>query len=294
MKKLDNNQIKIIIAGVLFAAFLVTGRLFVFSSYFEKTLPEDRETSAAAASGVSEGPETAAETGTTEEPATEEPFDYDYERLFLGDSRTVGLSEYAPVDGALYFCTTGMTSWGIMGAKLDVNGIGSISYANLLTDYTFRYIYIMLGINESLDNPEMCFERFSAVVENLKERQPHAKIIIMANMHVTKQRSDTDSMINNANINAYNSLQKKLADNKTVFYIDANPLFDTPEGDLDTKFTFDSTHIFARHYTDWKNYILYDAPFGAEPRTESGTTVQTDEPGEENGASGADMENING
>ena len=59
-------------------------------------------------------------------------------------------------------------------------------------------------------------------------------------------------------------------------YIDANPLFDDANGDLNAEYTGDNVHLYANHYVDWKNWletkaVVKDAPEGEdETKTDDG------------------------
>ena len=47
----------------------------------------------------------------------------------------------------------------------------------------------------------------------------------------------------------------KLANNKDVFYIDANPVFDDESGNLASDKTGDSAHLYAKYYKSWGDWI---------------------------------------
>ena len=74
-------------------------------------------------------------------------------------------------------------------------------------------------------------------------------------MHVSKKRSDGDGYINNTAINKLNSELSKFADNKRIYYIDANCLFDDDNGNLSADKTSDNAHLYAKYYVDWGEWI---------------------------------------
>ena len=175
--------------------------------------------------------------------------------LFIGDSRTVGLWEYGGLDEANYFATVGMTSYSVLTDLVDVPGIGKMTLDELLSTHKYDKIYIMLGINEMGYDFEQTVNKFTEVVKHVDEKQPDAFIFVESNMHVTKKFSDKHKYINNERIDKYNDRIKKLANDKDIFYIDVNTLFDDADGNLDQSKSSDNAHVYAKHYAEWANWL---------------------------------------
>ena len=176
--------------------------------------------------------------------------------LFIGDSRTVGLMEYAGIDGADYFCTVGMSVYNIHKNSVSVPNVGKVTLTELLNSKKYGKIYIMLGINEVGYKFSSTVEKYSELIEFIKDKQPNAVIFIQANLHVTKSRSDSDKVVNNTAINVLNAELAKLADGKSKFYLDANILFDDKTGGLSSDKSNDSTHLYAKYYSEWGKWII--------------------------------------
>ena len=176
--------------------------------------------------------------------------------LFIGDSRTVGLMEYAGIDGADYFCTVGMSVYNIHKNSVSVPNIGKVTLTELLNGKKYGKIYIMLGINEVGYKFSSTVEKYSELIEFIKDKQPNAVIFIQANLHVSKSRSDSDKVVNNTAINGLNAELAKLADGKSLFYLDANILFDDEAGGLSADKSGDSTHLYAKYYREWGEWII--------------------------------------
>ena len=68
--------------------------------------------------------------------------------LLIGDSRTVGIREYAGLEGADFFASTGLGPHKIGTARISVPGLGKLLLEELLAARTYDRVYIMLGINE--------------------------------------------------------------------------------------------------------------------------------------------------
>lgn len=175
--------------------------------------------------------------------------------LFIGDSRTVGIKEYGKLKNAAYFCDTGMSIYNIDSKKLSVSGVGKVTLKELLKKKKYGKIYIMLGINEIGYNIDKSYQKFKETVNYIHKEQPNAIIFIQANLHVTKEKSEKGPTFNNKRIDSYNTKLSTIADNKTIFYFDANSLFDDGKGNLKKDYTFDNTHIYAKYYVNWTNYI---------------------------------------
>ena len=176
--------------------------------------------------------------------------------LFIGDSRTVGLMEYAGIDGADYFCTVGMSVYNIHKKPVSVPHVGKVTLSELLNGKKYGKIYIMLGINEVGYKFSRTVEKYQELINFIKDRQSDAVILIQANLHVSKSRSDSDKIVNNLAINKLNAALSKLADGKSIFYLDANVLFDDEAGGLSADKSEDSTHLYAKYYKEWGQWIV--------------------------------------
>lgn len=201
--------------------------------------------------------ETEAPTAPTEAPPiqlTTAPEGYFDDALFIGDSRTVGLYEYGRIPGAAYFATTGMSVYSIF-----YDEVGNTSFQDLMESHTFGKIYVMLGINELGYDFEHTVTEYEELIEWIRQRQPDAIIYIEANLHVSADRSNSDRIYNNANLDAFNERIAELADGVHIFYLDVNPLFDDDNGNLADKFTVDDTHVLGKYYRIWSDWIMENA-----------------------------------
>lgn len=175
--------------------------------------------------------------------------------LFIGDSRTVGLFEYGQIENADFFCNVGMSVYNIHDKTLSVAAVGKVTLIELLNCKKYDTIYIMLGINELGYNLEKSVGKYNELTELIKEKQPQANIVLQANLHVTKSRSETDKVINNGAIDRFNDAVSQLAGGGKTFYVDANDLFDDEEGNLSSDKSEDNAHLYAKYYTQWGKWI---------------------------------------
>lgn len=174
--------------------------------------------------------------------------------LFIGDSRTVGLYDYTNLpEHADFLCETSLTIYKVM----DENFKGKGTVEEALSAKHYGKIYIMMGINElGRGTTEDFMEKYTEVVDTLHELAPEAKIIIEANMRVSGQKSNSDAIFNNSNINARNNAIATLADNETFFYIDMNEAVCDENGDLNAEYTHDQIHLLGKYNELWKQFLM--------------------------------------
>ena len=175
--------------------------------------------------------------------------------LYIGDSRTVGIAEYAGIKNADFYANVGLSVYNVFKDKAQVKGVGKVSIKHILTSKKYGKVYLMIGINELGYNYEKSIRKYREFVDYIRKCQPGAKVVLQANLHVTKKRATGDKIINNKMINRYNKAIKGIADGESIFYIDANTIFDDKSGDLAASMTSDGVHILAKYYKKWGQWI---------------------------------------
>lgn len=181
---------------------------------------------------------------------------YFSDALFIGDSRTMGLWQYGQADGADFFANTGMSVYNVREKQVDVSGNGKVTLEQLLASKHYGKIYLMLGINELGYEREKTVNKYKELLDWIREKTPDSIIYIQANLHVSAERSDSDEIFNNKNIDDFNQRTAEFIDNKKVFYIDANQIFDDENGNLRQEYTSDNTHVLAKYYVVWVDWLL--------------------------------------
>ena len=193
----------------------------------------------------------------------ESPPSYFDDALFIGDSRTVGIRDYGTLTNADYFCDVGLSTNGAANTVIDGRSLN-----DMLSSKTYGKVYVMLGINEVANDLEYTASAYRQLIDTIKEKQPGTIIYVEANLHVSKL-SQT-SAINNEAIDALNAKMKENADNKQVFYIDINPVFDDAEGNLREECSNDGVHVLAKYYTDWCSWFCINTiPVAAPAATDA-------------------------
>lgn len=185
--------------------------------------------------------------------------DYFNGACFIGDSRTVGISQYAGIENATFLCKNSLSIYDYDKEKITYDG-KKTSIREVLSEIQFLKIYIMVGINEcGTGTPESFFNNYKDVVMDIRSLQPNALIFIQGNLLVTERKSNEDDSITNENISARNQLIATLANQKDIFYIDINESSLCEDGSLISDYTWDQVHIRAQYYPIWKEFLLKHA-----------------------------------
>ena len=174
--------------------------------------------------------------------------------LFIGDSRTMGLAEYADLGGAEVFANTGMNIYRLYSMKNAVRD-REPWLEDILAKKQYRRIYLMSGINELGYDEAQTVKRFEEEVLKLKELQPEAEIILEANLHVTSERSEKEAIFNNEGIDRINDYIRQIAEKHGFSYIDVNEIFDDDTGGLTPEYTHDQVHVLGKYYQEWADWI---------------------------------------
>ncbi len=198
---------------------------------------------------------------TTSYPYTKENISYFSDAAFLGDSRTLGISDYAGLEESDFYCDSGMMIFKLLEEEITYQKTGDkVDLTQVLQEKQYGKIYIMLGMNElGYGNTETYLEQYRKVVDQIREWQPQAIIYIMANLHVSREKNNMETEFNNININDKNAASAQLANGTDIFYLDANPLFTDRDGFLNAELTFDGVHLYAQHYDVWREFLLEHA-----------------------------------
>lgn len=215
-------------------------------------------------------PEEPVETEETAEPeeseeTVNEPKIYTADRsyfkdaLFVGDSRTVGLYQYGDLGEATVLADTGMSVYKLLKKEFPLSDGTKKTFEDLLAERQFQKIYLMLGINELGYDFGQTVSKYRGMVEMIEDYQPEALIFIEANLHITEKKSAGADIYNNENINRFNEATKEIAEEKGLFYLDVNPLFDDENGSLSVEYTVDESHVLGKYYKDWVDWILSNA-----------------------------------
>lgn len=195
--------------------------------------------------------------------------EYFDDALFIGDSRTVGISNYGTLKNADYFCDIGLSAY-----KIDNSYVNGKTVWEFLSGKKYGKIYVMLGINEVGNDFEYTVAAYRKLVDGIRQAQPDALIYLQGNLHVTT--AGQTQYITNERIDILNSRIQELADNKKTFYICVNGVFDDENGALTADYASDGVHVLAKYYATWCDWLCQNTVAPAAPAaTEAAKTDTT-------------------
>lgn len=174
--------------------------------------------------------------------------EYFNDALFIGDSRTVGIRDYGTLKNADYFCTVGLAA-----SKIDSADENGSTVWGRLDAKKYGKIYVMLGINEVGNDIEYTVAAYRKLIDGIRQAQPDATVYIQANLHVAGYAET--AVISNERINMLNSRLSEMADNKKIFFINVNGVFDDENGALTADYTSDGIHVLAKYYATWCDWL---------------------------------------
>ena len=117
---------------------------------------------------------------------TEDWFD---DVLFIGDSRTVGLRDFARLGNADYFCSVGMTVFDATRQKLEDQNFSVTNLEGLLATKHYGKIYISLGLNGCYQPYELIMQEYESLLATVRRCQPHAVIILQGMITVSRTKA---------------------------------------------------------------------------------------------------------
>lgn len=194
----------------------------------------------------------APEVPSTVSPGTGETFS---DTLFIGDSRTVGLSEYGDLGQAEVFANSGMSVFNLFQAQVTLKNGTKQGLDEVLSSNRYGSIYLMLGINELGYEEQSILRQYRTVVEQIRARQPQATLILEANLHVTREKAAKSDIYNNRKIDALNEAIEAIAEETGCRYLNVNSLFDDENGNLADGYSTDGSHILGKYYSVWVEWI---------------------------------------
>ncbi len=111
---------------------------------------------------------------------------------------------------------------------------------------------LMIGTNNSGSNsPEQIAEGVRAIVDKLRAKLPQTKVLVLA---IFPRGPDNHDPLRQVNAKA-NRIISKLADGRTVFYLDIGPKFLQADGTLSHEIMPDLLHPNAKGYEIWAEAI---------------------------------------
>lgn len=188
---------------------------------------------------------------------------YFSDALFIGNSRTVGLSLFGSMPSdTTFYATVGMNIYDLLDstAQIPPEEGPEQSFESLISSRQFGKIYIMLGINDLATGTSESFaEYYKGVIDHIHAAQPNAIIYIQSIINISAERDAQGDAISNANINEKNALLSQLANNDYIYYLNVNEVLTDSNGYLNADYTSDGIHLGGGSLSLWEDYLYSHA-----------------------------------
>ena len=190
-------------------------------------------------------------------PESEEAEDEFFsDTAFIGNSLAQGFMLYSGMKTPDYYATQSISVVNIFYEKVINTGGGNyITILDAMAKKDHGKVYIMLGLNEISMNSEEFIKKYAALIDRIRELQPHATVFLQSMTPVTAAQSGSGSVFNNARIREYNELIRELAAEKKAHYLDIYSVLADEEGNLPAGSSFDGIHPYTSYYKAWKTYL---------------------------------------
>ena len=122
-----------------------------------------------------------------------------------------------------------------------------------LDGYKAKCVMLMAGANNRTTPPEQMVDLIGEVIKTIREKQPQAKILLMAMIGRIGKSFDE---LRAKDDKASDLWLKRYVDNKTVFGLDVRPLFRRPDGTGRFSLQPDTTHPSTQGERIWRNAAI--------------------------------------
>ena len=173
--------------------------------------------------------------------------------VFIGNSRVIALKNYGLVKNA----------YAVVGLTVDTIFTKSVAGSTIpvideLSGKNFEKVFIMLGDNEcGWGNKDIFIERYSRVIDAVKERIPDADVYLQSVLPVSQNASENSPFgVTNDAINNLNIKIEKLAADYNINYINPASALKNSNGVLPDDAASDGIHLNKKYCKIWLTYIL--------------------------------------
>ena len=185
---------------------------------------------------------------------------YFSDAVFIGDSRTVGMAESGLLPEAVCYAKVGIGIGGLLSQRFIFQGGRMLTLAQALQERSFGKVYLMIGINDmSAGDTEWFTEKYRQLLELVRTTQPEAVIYIQGNIPRGYDIQDMSGALNNANLKRRNDASRQLADDRDIFYLEVEEIYEDAGGNLNPYFSSDGLHIRPQYYPLWVDYLQHHA-----------------------------------
>lgn len=177
--------------------------------------------------------------------------------VFLGDSRTEGLSLYSGLKTGYFYTAVGATVESVFSKKnYETEDGEKVPLLDAVAEQDCDKIYIMLGINElGWSKVKTFHDQYAKLVDRVRADHPEAKIVLQSIPPVSAKQEAKKTYVNNARIAEYNQVIRTLAEEKECFFLDVAACLTGGDGLLPKDLNFDGIHLNPAGCKVWLNYL---------------------------------------
>lgn len=139
---------------------------------------------------------------------------------------------------------------------------GLLKRLDLLGDTDPTVIYLMIGVNDLIREvrDETVLANNRLIIQDLKEMHPDTVIVLQSILPHAGDRSTWEGKerllaVSNERIRDLNQQLAQLAADESIYYLDLQPLFSDPEGNLRLDLTTDGLHLNDNGYRVWASAL---------------------------------------
>lgn len=254
-----------VLAAVLLLATGASGGAAVSSPLAEaaepvlyKAAPAGEMIQAKPAEKMKAVPYGAAESLPSPLPETERVEDTYFDgAVFLGDSRTEGLSLYSGLKTGHFYTSVGATVESVFSKKnFETQNGEKIPLLDAVAGEDCDKIYVMLGINElGWTKTKTYHDQYAKLIDRLRADHPEAKIVLQSIPPVGDKQEAKKTYVNNERIAVYNGVIKDLAEEKECYFLDVAACLTGGDGLLPRDWNFDGIHLNPKGCKVWLDYL---------------------------------------
>lgn len=174
--------------------------------------------------------------------------------VFIGDSRMLGLTAYNVISTSTVLADTGILSGGILTKAFITDGDKKVTVPEFMSTHMYKRAYIMLGINELGCSIDDYGKNMGAIIDNFRASNPKLTIYVIPTFPLVEGR--TNEVVNNENVNKFNTVLTQVCKEKGVQMINASAAIINENGTLEPSISGDGIHLNKVGLTRFLNYII--------------------------------------
>ncbi len=192
-----------------------------------------------------------------ESPAVDNSYFED--AAFIGDSRTDGFLLYSGIGCGENLTSNGLSIFKLAEKKaLTIDG-KKYTLLEALALKQYGKVYLSLGVNElGYYNDKGFYDAYCQAIDSIRASQPNAVIYIQGLIPLNEDviaATGGSSYLTNEHLLVYNDLMKQAAQEKQVVFLDLNPEFTGPDGQLPADASNDGVHLKKAYCQAWLEYL---------------------------------------